>query len=92
MEDRAGMGTGNSGEKTLKGLAGGHGYSVMGVEKRGERRYIRLRNPWGDTAREYVVKPDQTMDAKAVEDISTCGIFLVEINDFAVNFQSITAA
>ncbi len=92
LSDRANMiAKQGTGEKQSKGLAGGHAYTVMGVQPRGNRRYIMLRNPWGSGVKEYVMDPNKKMDSRQMDEAQTCGIFLVEINDFAVNFANLSA-
>ena len=89
LEDRQKMGKGKNKERTFEGLASGHAYTVMGVRPRGNRRYVLLRNPWGEGTREYVINPEKTVGFKEFKSMQSCGIFLREINDFVANFSQI---
>ena len=93
LADRAEKNKGQAatGEITLKGMVSNHAYAVMGTRTKGSRRYVMLRNPWGEGVREYFVQPDKTIGSRELKDAVSCGIFLMEINDFTTNFSQIFA-
>lgn len=79
-----GKGTGISGgENTsvVAGLAGSHAYEIARVEEDSHRKYIWLRNPWGNTGRGY----DPNFKPIEVES----GEFKLELSDFRRYFQDI---
>ncbi len=88
-QDRAGL----NGEKGSNGLYGSHAYAILGVRPRGDRRYVMLRNPWGQGIREYYLESGSSyvLEKANYDDISTHGIFLVDINNFKEFFGNITA-
>lgn len=44
-------GKGAAGESKIEGLASGHAYAVLGLEKEGNVLYVKVRNPWGEYGR-----------------------------------------
>lgn len=74
-------------EALKDGLAENHAYSLLDVETRPNgQRFIKLRNPWGRFTREY----DKQGKARAVdEENGSNGVFLVELNDFMANFDTV---
>ena len=66
----------SAGEPKGGGLVGKHAYSVLGVSRNGEVRYVQVRNPWGYYGRTY----DADMKPQAVEDGN--GVSSIELVDF----------
>jgi hypothetical protein len=84
---------GFNGEKGSLGIYGSHDYAILGVRPRGDRRYVMLRNPWGQGIREYYLESGSSyvLEKANYDDISTHGIFLVDINNFNEFFGNVTA-
>ena len=83
---------GHAGERISEGIAGPHGYSVMGTEilqyKGKEMRFIKLRNAWGNTSVVYTL--DKKGNVVPAEDESkTDGVGLVELNHFLNKFATV---
>lgn len=82
-------GKGKSGGEAIgKGLAGAHAYAVISVREDTTapfRKWIRIRNPWGDTGRSYVsASPDSNvLKAQAI----TTGEFDLELSDLGKRFD-----
>ncbi len=66
-----------------RGLAGGHAYSVLGLEQVDGKDYVRVRNPWG-IGRGVYKKNELTGETVMVEGNRSMftGSFLVEISTF----------
>ena len=77
-------------EEMEAGLALKHAYTVMGVKQVGDYRYVKLRNPWAGTIRTYRQKEGQIV--KEQENLGNHGIFLMELNDFLINFKALGAS
>ena len=76
-------GSGQNGEELRRGLAGGHAYSVLGIEQVDGKDYVRVRNPWG-SGRVVYKKNELTGETVMVEGNRSMftGSFLVEISTF----------
>jgi hypothetical protein len=80
-----GAGGGHSGNediKTVPGVAGGHAYSVVNVRIEEGRRFIELRNPWGNTGAEYSEDFSERRE-------TTEGQFELELSDFTNLFTNV---
>jgi hypothetical protein len=88
IADRAGH---SSGEPVVRGLVGLHAFAVLGTKSDTtppQRRWIKIRNPWGDTGRRYVAHPTKPDVLKAAEQQS--GEYWLELADLTKRFQSAT--
>jgi hypothetical protein len=88
-ENLVSNGKGLNNEQLDHGIVQTHAYSVLGVEMRGNIRYVKLRNPWGTGTASYTRDPEtgeveSTLDSKSKE-----GIFLMEFNDFLAAFDHV---
>ena len=88
-------GTGNeteTGEVQEDGLLGGHAYTILGATEvlyEGKRiKMIRLRNPWGSYAPEYM-KNEKTGKVEAVAKEEADGEFLCELTHFVQKFKAV---
>ncbi len=79
----------SAGEPLADGLAGSHAYTVIGVEQKGNVKYIKLKNPWASFTRMYLQGPDGNISTQVEneENGDTGGIWLVELGDFVHNFS-----
>lgn len=85
--------------ESLSGIVEGHAYSIVGCREIDGRKFIILRNPWGNLEREYVrfTCPDGTVHVgtRAVKhrnrltQSDTFGMFQMELNDFLNKFDRI---
>jgi hypothetical protein len=81
-------GKGKSGGEAIgKGLAGGHVYAVVSVREDTAapfRKWIRIRNPWGETGRSYVptIPGSNVLKAQAID----AGEFDLELSDLGKRF------
>lgn len=81
----------SAGEEIAKGLAGGHAYAVMSVRDETAapyRKWLRIRNPWGETGRAYIAGNGNTL--KAVE--TKEGEFDLELSDLTKRFNNVYIA
>ncbi|HMV70353.1 MAG TPA: C2 family cysteine protease, partial [Myxococcota bacterium] len=80
-------GSGGSGEAKVKGMAGGHQYTLLATktDERG-RNWIQVRNPWGRYSREYDEAEDGTLTAKAKGGEGDNGQSWIELSDFCAMF------
>jgi len=84
-------GKGKSANEAMgKGLVGQHVYAVISVREDGAApflRWIRIRNPWGETGREYYPSPqdNKVLKARAID----AGEFDLELSDLTKRFKSI---
>jgi hypothetical protein len=89
---KEGKGKGVNDEHMDGGIAEMHVYTVLGTVKRKtkseERLYIKLRNPWGHTVRQYEKKSTDNVSHKEAGK-GTDGIFLMEMNDFLTKFNNV---
>jgi hypothetical protein len=79
----------SAGEPVSKGLAGRHGYAVLGCRRDVETglRWIKLRNPWGAVGRAYEPSAKHQGALSAVATKS--GTFEIELSDFTKRFTNI---
>ena len=81
----------SGGEELVKGLAGGHAYAVLAVREDAgppARKWIRVRNPWGEEGRSYVAAgPSAPNVLKAVR--MDAGEFDVELSDLTKRFSNL---
>ncbi len=80
---------GLNGEGVIKGVAGGHAYSLLGVKQIGRYKYVKLRNPWAQSSR-VVGKVEGSDAIKTEVKDDRDGIFLLELNDYIKYFNEIT--
>ncbi len=80
---------GLNGENVIDGIAGGHAYTLLGVKQIGKYKYVKIRNPWGNSSR-VVGKVDgvDAMMTKVRDDRD--GVFLLELNDYVKYFGVIS--
>ena len=82
-------GKGKSGGEAIgKGLVGTHAYAVISVREETTspfRKWIRIRNPWGDTGRSYMQEsPDSNvLKSQAIK----AGEFDLELSDLGKRFS-----
>jgi len=88
---------GIAGETKVSGLAGKHEYSILDYSpkefgakqmKAKQKIMIKLRNPWGEYGRKYVI--DKGGKMKGVADPGGNGIFWIDVADLVAFFQSIS--
>jgi hypothetical protein len=74
----------SGGEDTVSvpGIAGGHAYTVIGAFTKGERRFVKLGNPWGNTGMGY------NNDYSKKKKISS-GTFDLELSDFVRYYNNV---
>lgn len=81
----------SGGESIVKGLAANHAYAVISIKEdlaEPRRKWIRVRNPWGETGRGYQESKTTPNVLKAVE--ITAGEFDLELSDLSKRFASFT--
>lgn len=77
----------SGGEAVAKGLVGQHVYAVIGVREDADGlKWVRIRNPWGETGREYI-RSGNILKARETKE----GEFDLELNDLTKRFESMTA-
>ena len=82
--------SGLNNEDMDKGLASGHAYSILGVETYDNKKFIRVRNPWGTGTREYQELENKKIGFERKRKDKSSGIFVIELNDFMNHFQRIS--
>jgi hypothetical protein len=82
-------GLGLNAEQLDRGIVQTHAYTVLGVETRGDVRFAKLRNPWGDGTVSYKKGFGGKISSGLVNEENE-GIFLMEFNDFLAAFDSVT--
>jgi hypothetical protein len=65
----------DSARYTNTGVYANHAYSVLGVEEEGGKRFVKVRNPWGQSEHGYDGKND--------------GVFRIELSKFAELYGSL---
>ena len=91
-------GTGLNGESTLRGIAGTHAYTVLGVKtkedtingKKVEHRFVVLANPWAEQVRLYDKNtglPYLAEEKDASEQAENHGVFEMELRDYLNTFR-----
>lgn len=98
--NRAGI---SAGEHVHKGLAGPHGYEVFELSPltnppvAGEVLWLHLRNPWGETGRQYkdkitgqVIVHGTTQPFDAHAEKTSMAEFWITLEDFTKRFSNIT--
>ena len=96
--DEAVKGAGLNGEKVVNGIAGDHGYAIMGCRKgttgSDEGKYfLTLNNPWGKGMiyeQRRDVNGKEYYRGKENESQDTRGSFELELNDFLQYFSDFT--
>jgi len=93
------QGVGKAGEVMVKGLAGGHEYTVLDYTpkeyKRGATVSVKLRNPWGEYGRKYVHK-DQEVNVETgapwegEREAQNEGTFWIDLADLVAYFKLIS--
>ncbi len=81
----------SAGEAIAKGLAGNHAYAVMSVRDdtmAPYRKWIRIRNPWGEIGRAYTAGAGNTLKAVATKE----GEFDLELSDLTKRFKNVYIA
>jgi hypothetical protein len=91
-KEKVGAGAGDvggAGESKAKGLAGKHAYTVISCrqEQGSERRWVALRNPWGEYGRAYDFTAPKGQQARAVQ--GGGGRFELELSDLTKRFHLI---
>ena len=76
-----------TGEKKENGIADDHAYAVLGVKEINGRKFIKLRNPWGEYSMKYTIK-DEEIVAKEYKHARN-GEFFIEMHHFMTLFRSI---
>lgn len=80
----------SGGESIVKGLAGTHAYAVISIREDStipKRKWVRVRNPWGEVGRRYDPSPKGGNSLKAVA--TTDGEFDLELSDLTKRFDKI---
>jgi hypothetical protein len=88
IADRVGH---SAGEPVTRGLVGKHAYAVTAVRvdpQPPNRKWILIRNPWGETGRTYSPHPEKPDVLKAVQQGG--GEFWLELADLTKRFQVAT--
>ncbi|MBK7858502.1 MAG: hypothetical protein IPJ65_07735 [Archangiaceae bacterium] len=62
-----------------EGLPAGHDYTVQGMVTRGDKTYVQLRNPWGNTAPSYATNANRDE-----------GTFELTTDQFKQHFSNVT--
>jgi hypothetical protein len=78
----------SGGESIVKGLAASHVYAVLSVREDNappNRKWLRVRNPWGEKGRAYVASKTTPNVLKAVE--TDEGEFDLELSDLNKRFS-----
>lgn len=75
-----------------KGLFLMHTYTILGVEEKGGKKYVIVRNPYAGRSRVYEKKRDGKMHSKVVtpDREEDKGVSKLELNDFCKYFDSYT--
>jgi len=80
----------SGGESIVKGLAASHAYAVISVREDStspKRKWVRVRNPWGEVGRKYVPSAKGANALKAVA--TNDGEFDLELSDLTKRFDKI---
>ena len=83
----------SGGESIVKGLAGTHAYAVISIREdtaSPQRKWVRVRNPWGEVGRRYDPSPKGGNALNAVA--TTDGEFDLELSDVTKRFDKIHVA
>ena len=78
----------SAGESIGKGLAGAHAYAVLEVIEDllpPFLKWVRVRNPWGETGRDYDTLPDGLLKAKKIDAAES----KLELNDITKRFENL---
>ena len=73
---------GKNGESYYEGLHDGHVYTILGVEKIGDRLFVRARNPWGVDITKYTAGKNGKVKYSNNKSFDRNGIGLIEFNHF----------
>ncbi len=92
LATRASIGTAeglglSANEPKVKGLVGDHEYPLLGVEIDQGRKFVTIRNPWGEYGRTYVPDPDNQRARATAQDSPTSRLPLQEITKRFRRFQ-----
>ncbi len=72
---------------------GTHAYTVIDTETRRiqdrDFKFIKLRNPWGRSVRQYYTKEGEEGLRAEKEKSGNQGIFLIELSDFIMKFNQL---
>ncbi len=80
----------NSANAYRSGIAGPHLYSLLGVEERGGKKMVRLRNPWGNGKVHYITQGESGRKIPVLGDDTDTGAFLIHVEDFASCFKEVS--
>ena len=72
------------------GVAGPHLYSLLGIENKGGKKMVRLRNPWGHGKVHYMVQESTGKKIPVLGDDTDAGTFLMHVEDFASCFRDVS--
>lgn len=68
-------------EVVMRGIVTQHGYTILGLERIGDREYVKLRNPWGQGISE-AVKNVHTGKVTYRENQKRSGVFYLDLPTF----------
>ncbi len=74
-------------EPLVDGIVGKHAYSVIGTAEIDGRKFIKVRNPWGEYVRHYYTRSGSEKLRSRKGSTADKGVFLVEIGDFVKNMS-----
>ncbi|NMA24931.1 MAG: hypothetical protein GX936_04605, partial [Clostridiales bacterium] len=84
---------GLNGETSENGIVGTHAYTVIDTELRSiqgrDYKFIKVRNPWGNSVRQYYTREGQEGLQAEKESSGNQGIFLIEFSDFIRKFKEV---
>ncbi len=76
-------------EHTMRGVAGKHAYTALGIRYIGNKPYIAVRNPWGTGLTEHRINEVTGAKSSHMEDDFGNGAHLLTPLEFVKNFRSI---
>ena len=79
----------SGGEDKVKGLAGGHEYTVLATKEDGGLKWVQVRNPWGKYGAAYRKNEDDSLTREAIQEGD--GVSWIELSDFMNDFNSVSS-